>query len=133
MAKSEDLEAYLTRLDRRYQKVDEETYLVGLGAGRPVLAMRVAPPVLVLQVDIGPAPSGVPAVEAPLFRKLLELNGSDLLHSAYAIEGQRIVLTAALEMENLDLNELEAVLANIDMAVALHVPVLRELSQAKAG
>lgn len=131
MAKSmEDLEAYLNRLDRRFERADDATFLVGLGAGRPVLAMRIAPPVVVLQVEIGPAPQDAPDIEARLFRKLLELNASDLLHSSYAIEDDRIVLTAALELENLDLNELEAALANIDMAIALHVPVLRSLAKA---
>jgi hypothetical protein len=126
---TEDLEVYLTRLERRWQKLDDGTYVLGLGADRPVAAMRVAPPVVVIQVEIGPAPQADPAVEAKLFRRLLELNGSDLIHAAYAIEVDLIVLTAALELENLDINELEAVLANIDMAIAEHVPVLRELSK----
>jgi hypothetical protein len=132
MAKPEDLEAYLTRLDRRFEKADDDTYLVGLGAGGAVVALRVAPPVVVLQVDIGAVPEGDPALQSRLFRKLLELNASDLLHCSYAIEGERIVLTAALELANLDLNELEAVLVNIDMAIAQHVPTLRALTEAKA-
>jgi hypothetical protein len=126
---TEDLEAYLTRLERRWQKLEDGTYVLGLGADHPVAAMHVSPPVVVIQVDIGEAPKGAPQVEAKLFRRLLELNGSDLIHAAYAIETGRIVLSAALELENLDLNELEAVLANIDMAIAQHVPVLRELSK----
>jgi hypothetical protein len=126
---TEDLEAYLSRLDRRYEKLADGTYVLGLGAGHPVAVMRVAPPVAVVQVEIGPAPSGAPVVEARLFRRLLEFNGTDLLHSSYAIEGDRIVLAAALELENLDLNELEAVLANFDLAIAEHVPVLRDLAK----
>ena len=37
------------------------------------------------------------------------------------------MLAAALELESVDPNELEAVLADIDMALAEHVPALREL------
>ena len=37
-----------------------------------------------------------------------------------------VVLAAALELENLDLNELEAVLNDIEMALARHVPSLVE-------
>lgn len=125
----EDLEAYLVRLDRRFEKLEGGTYLVGLGAGQPPAALRVAPPVVVMQVDIGEAPPEGSANESKLFRKLLELNATDLLHVAYALDGRRIVLASALELDNLDLNELEAVLANVDMAISQHVPMLRELAK----
>jgi len=39
------------------------------------------------------------------------------------------VLAAALELDSLDLNELEAVLADIDVALGEHVPVLRSMVQ----
>ena len=125
----EDLEAYLARLDRRFERLEDGTLLVSLGAGQPQVAIRVAPPVVVVQVDIGGAPKGDAQKEATIFRRLLELNATDLLHAAYAIENGQIVLAAALEVENLDINELEAVLANIDMALAEHVPVLREMAK----
>lgn len=130
MAKSsEDLEAYLTRLDRKYDKIDEVTYVVRLGPNQPPAALRVAPPVVVVQVNIGATPNENSATAAKLFRKLLELNATDLLHVAYGIEHGRIVLSSALELENLDLNELEAVLANIDMAMAQHIPTLRDIAK----
>ncbi len=126
---TDDLEAYLTRLDRKFEKVDAQTYLVSLGPNSPVAVLRVASPVVVVQVEVGVAPSGDAAAETKLFRKLLELNATDLLHAAYGIEGNRIVLSAALELASMDIGELEAVLANIDMAIAEHVPSLRELAK----
>jgi hypothetical protein len=125
----DDLEAYLTRLDRKFEKVDAQTYLVSLGANLPPAVLRVAAPVVVVQVEMGVTPSGGAAAEAKLYRKLLELNATDLLHAAYGLAGSRIVLSAALELSSLDINELEAVLANIDMAIAQHVPALRELAK----
>jgi hypothetical protein len=95
-----------------------------MGVDRPLVALRLAPPVLVAQVDIGPAPTE-DAAGAALFRKLLVLNATALLHAAYGIDGGTIVLSAALELRNLDLNELEAVLADLDMALANQVPTLR--------
>jgi hypothetical protein len=124
---AEDLEAYLRRLDRRFEKVSDQTYIVSLGADQPPAVVRVAPPVVVVQVDVAPAPSGAPPLEAKLFRRLLEFNATDLLHVAYGIEKGRIVIDAALELGTLDLGELEAVLANIDLAIAEHVPVLRDI------
>ena len=126
---NEDLEGYLLKLDRRFERLDDGTYLVAGGPGQPPIAIRPAPPVVVIQVPIGRAPSADSVEAAKLFRHLLELNARELLHAAFAIEAQSIVLGAALEMDNLDVNELEAVLADMDVALAEHVPTLREMVQ----
>jgi hypothetical protein len=124
---NDDLEAQLDRLERKYERVGEGTYLVSVGPGRPPVAMRLAPPVLVLQVSVGPLGKQGAAEQARLFRKLLELNATALLHAAFGLEGDSIVLAAALELESVDPNEIEAALADIDMALAQQVPSLREL------
>ena len=62
-----------------------------------------------------------------MFRRLLELNATDLMHAAYGIQNRQIVLGAALELDTMDIGELEAVLANIDMALTEHVPGLLEM------
>ena len=129
---NEDLEGYLLRLERRFERAVDGTYLLSMGADRPLVALRVAAPVLVAQVDIGLAPVD-DAAAAPLFRKLLVLNATALVHAAYGIEGSSIVLGAALELKNLDLNELEAMLADLDMALANQVPTLREFGSKKAS
>ena len=125
---SEDLEAQLNHLGRRYERLDDGTFVLSLGAGQPPVALKFVPPVLVLQVDVGQAPAD-DLKGAPLFRKLLELNAGALLHAAYGLEGDMIVLAAALELDSLDLSELEAVLADMDVALGEHVPVLRALVQ----
>jgi hypothetical protein len=127
LQKSEDLEAELNRLDRRYERLADGTLLVSVGPGRPPIAMRVAPPVLVLSVAVGALVKRDAGAQAKLFRRLLELNASALLHSSFGLEGDSIVLAAALELESLDPNEIEAALADMDMALAEHVPALREL------
>jgi hypothetical protein len=129
---NEDLEVYLTKLERRFERGDDGTYLVAGAPNQPPIAIRLAMPVVVVRVEIGSAPKGDPKTEARVFRKLLELNASQLLHAAYAIDGDFIVLGSALELDNLDLNELEAVLADLDMAISEHVPALHQLVQQKA-
>ena len=42
---TEDLEGFLTRLERKYERLAEGTYVVSMGPGRPLVAMRVAAPV----------------------------------------------------------------------------------------
>lgn len=130
----EDLESYLDRLGRRYERLGDETLLVAFGPGQPPVALRVAPPVALAQAEIGPCPmesAETSAQCARLYRRLLELNAGGLVHAAYGIEkdasGDRIILASAVELANLDLNELEAVLADLDIALAEHVPELRRL------
>jgi len=128
ISSSDDLEAQLGRLGRRYDRLPDGTFVLSLGSNQPPVALRLVPPVLVVQVAVGPAPK-TDAAAAPLYRKLLELNANALVHSAYGLEGDTIVLASALELSNLDLNELEAVLADIDVALGEHVPVLRSMVQ----
>lgn len=130
----EDLEGYLDRLGRRYERLEDGTLLIAFGPGQPPVALRVAPPVVLAQAEIGPCPpdgGGRAEGAVALYRKLLELNTSGLVHAAYGIEkherGDHIVLASALELANLDLGELEAVLADLDIALAEHVPELRQL------
>ena len=82
---------------------------------------------LVARVDVAEAPKNAPALELKLYRRLLELNSTDLVYVAYGIDHDRIVLDAALELSTLDLNELDGVLANLDLAIAEQVPHLHEL------
>ncbi len=125
---SDDLEAQLGRLGRRYERHPDGTFVLSLGAHQPPAALLLVPPVLVVQVAIGDAPKDDVAA-APIYKRLLELNASALMHAAFALENGQIVLAAALELESLDLNELEAVLADIDVALGEHVPALHAMVQ----
>jgi hypothetical protein len=129
---SDDLEAQLGRLGRRYERTPDGTFILSLGSNNPPAALLMVPPVLVVQVAIGAAPSDVVAA-APVYKKLLELNASALLHAAFGLENDQIVLAAALELDSLDLNELEAVLADIDVALGEHVPLLRSMVQSASS
>jgi Tir chaperone family protein CesT len=130
---NQTLEAHLARLNRSFELAGQAgVYLVSMGPGQPPCALSISPPVLVAQVHVGPVPRADDAASAQLMRRLLELNASGLLHAAFAFEADRIVLTAALELQNLDMNELEAVLADLDMALSEHVPSLAALSKSLA-
>ncbi len=131
VSNEDDLQALLIRLDRHYERVEDGTFLVSMGGGQAPVAVRLAPPVLVAQVEVGPAPKGSGSLEAKVFRMLLENNASDLVHAAYALDGDHIVLAAALELESLDMNELEAVFADMGLALSEHVPTLKGLIDKK--
>ena len=126
-----DVEAYLGKMNRRYSSVDGDpgTFIVHGGANMPPTALRVDPPLVVLRVHVGDV-EGSDSANAELFRKLLSLNAKSLVHTSFGLEDSRIVLAAALELENLDYNELEATLDEIDLTLAQQVPSLAELSKA---
>jgi hypothetical protein len=126
-----DVEAYLGKMNRRFTPVEDQpgTFLIHGGANMPPTALRVDPPLVVLRVHIGDI-DGSEAANAPLFKRLLSLNAKALVHASFGLEDSRIVLSSALELENLDYNELEATLDEIDLTLAQQVPGLAELSKA---
>ncbi len=128
MRNEKDVEAYLLKLNRRFKAVEDApgTFLVDSTRGMPPVAIRVNPPLVVVRVHVGEAPE---SDNAPFLRKLLEHNARSLVHAAYGIDGKQIVLSNALELENLDFNELEATLDEIDVALAQQVPELAGLSK----
>jgi hypothetical protein len=128
MVKStEDIEAVLLRLERRFEGLADGTILVRLTPNQPPAALRLAGPLLVAQLAIG----GIPDTEASqlrLFRRLLELNAGELAHAAYALVGSEIILVASLDLISLDPGELESVLSDFELALGSHVAALRQLS-----
>jgi hypothetical protein len=60
-----------------------------------------------------------------LYRRLLELNASELVHGSYGIEVNSVVLSEALELSHLDYSEFLAAYEGMTLALASH---LRELS-----
>jgi hypothetical protein len=128
MRTAKDVEAYLTRLNRTFHEVETEhgTYIIPTSGGTQI-ALRVDPPLVIARVNVG----DVTKTEADLalFRRLLQLNTQSLVHASYGIDDNRIVLSAALELENLDFNELEATLDEIDIALAQQLPELAGLAK----
>ena len=43
-----------------------------------------------------------------------------MVHGAFGLEGDTVVIVHALELENLDFNEFQAVIDDMSMAVAKH-------------
>lgn len=124
MRTSKDVEAYLLRMGRRFHEVAEGTWIVRAEREETV-AVRCSDPLLVTRLEVGPIPpAGAPDREA-LFEKLLRLNATALVHAAYGVDDQTLVLAAALPLENLDYNELEALLGEIDEAATHQLPDIR--------
>jgi hypothetical protein len=125
MITREDMQSWLDRLEGGaavVEEVQENIWRIPTSEGAEVI-VSFAPPVVVLRVRV----MGVPADEerqGELFRQLLELNVRELVHGSYGLEGDHIVLTDTLEIENLDFSEFEASFDSITLAVASHLSAL---------
>jgi hypothetical protein len=91
------------------------------GNGMENLMVSLAGPIVVFRLKMMDVPA---ARREALFETLLRLNTTELFHCAFGLEGNAVVLGGALELENLDYNEFQAVIDDISMAVSKQYPVL---------
>jgi hypothetical protein len=84
------------------------------------VVVHYAPPVVILRVRVMELPASEPR-RGELFRQLLEYNARDLVHGSYGLEGDHVVLTDTLELENLDFSEFEASFDSLTLALASHL------------
>ena len=116
------IEDYLISLGVSYEEPQAGTWLVeDPGKGLPGIVISHADPVVILTAKA----MRVPAKDREaFFYELLKLNYSGLLHGAYAIEGDDVVLVDTLEYETMDKGEFEASLDAIGFALSEHYPLL---------
>ena len=128
MVTQEDIESFLDRLGVEGATYDEiEPGLWRLKPGGALdfdVVVHHSPPVVVLRVKVMEIPDDDFEC-GRLARRLLELNATDLVHGAYGIENDSIVITEALELAHLDYEEFLAAYESITLALASHV---RELA-----
>ena len=117
MKTAADVQAYLMKMELPSEEPREGTYVVSGLDGLDNLVITLAGPVLVFRVKVLEIPS---AHREELFRTLLELNATEMMHGAYGIEGESVVIMDALQLENLDYNEFAATVDDITLAVASH-------------
>jgi hypothetical protein len=118
MLTREDVESFLLRLDDGVEEVEPGMWVLGSDSGR--LVVHYSAPLLILRTKV----LAVPADEqrcTNLFRKLLELNASDLVHGAYAIEEGDVILTDTIELDHLDFESLQASVDSMQLALASHL------------
>ena len=125
MLTREDIQSFLDRIEGGTVEVTELE--PGLWRARTQTGaefiVNFAPPVVILRVRVMELPASEPR-RGELFRQLLEYNARDLVHGSYGLEGDHVVLTDTLELENLDFSEFEASFDSITLALASHLTAL---------
>jgi hypothetical protein len=128
MRTREDLESYFIQMGIDYEEVDDEMWLLKGEDGAVAIVCHYSPPVVVLRVKIMDLPDPADDVRlASLYRRLLELNAADILHGSYGIEENEVVLSDALELQDLDFSELRSSYESLVFAATSHVSGLAEL------
>jgi len=123
MVTREDVEGYLVRMELPFQELEDGLWVVGNGQETAPVFVNYAPPLLVVRVEVMDAP-GEEELRNGLFRELLELNATDLVHGAYGLDGNGIVLSDTLQLGDLDFSELQASLESILLALRSHYETL---------
>lgn len=118
MVNREDVESFLLRLEVPYQELENGLWIVGDNEGPPVVVDHT-PPLLLLRVEVMKVPDDE-ELQSGLFRTLLEMNAADLVHGAYGLDGSEIVLSDALQLQDLDFSEFQASLDSIMVALSSH-------------
>jgi hypothetical protein len=128
MINREDLESFFIRMDVEAEEVDDSMWVLhGEEEDAPNVVVTFAPPVVVLRMKVLDLPQARDEQLAPLYRKLLELNATDLVHGSYGIEEGDVALSDALDLETLDFQELRNSFESIVFAATSHMKDLAEL------
>lgn len=120
----EDVERYLLELDTPYEVLDEGIYrLIDDLPEIDDIIVLVTPPLVIFSVRLMKVPS---KNREGFYQKLLELNASSLVAGAYGIDGDDVILTDTLQLENLDFNEFQASIESLALAIHDHFDMLAE-------
>ena len=118
MSPRDKIENYLVKLTLSFQSVAPNTWLVrDSQKGLENLLIVLTEPLVIMRIHV----MEIPAVgKEKLFEELLRLNATDMVHGAYAVDGKNIVIIDTLEAEPMDLEEFEASIDAIGLALAQH-------------
>jgi hypothetical protein len=126
MKSREDIESYLLKTGLPYEQLGPELWNVK-PEGNENLLISIAGPVVVFRIKVMELPA---SGREKLYETLLRLNTTEMVHGAFGTEANAVVITDALQLENLDFNEFQAVIDDFAMAVSKHYPVLSKFRHA---
>ena len=127
MRTKEDVERYLINLDTPYEVLGDGIYRLNddLPDIDDIIVM-VSDPLVIFSVR----PMKVQGKNTEAFyKKLLELNATELVAGAYGLDGDDVVITDTLQLENLDENEFVASVESLAMAIHEHYSILQQLAK----
>ena len=129
MISREKVEGYLVKLSLTFQEAGTGSWVVrDAEKGINDLLVIIADPLVILRINVMEAPA---TGREKLFEELLRLNATDMVHGAYALDGKNVVIVDTLEADTLDLEEFQASIDAIGLALAQHYRPLSRYRQKK--
>jgi phage shock protein A len=123
MRTREDIEAYLERLHLPYEAMDgREMWLVRESGRGETIVISISGPLVVCRVKV--LELARVRDRDGLFARLLELNATEMLHGAYGVMDDAVVLACTLRLESLDYGELQGTLDDFSIALSKHYEAL---------
>jgi len=118
MTAREKLESFLVKLALSFHEAGPSTWVVSdEEVGLESLLVQLAEPLVILRARVMDVPA---SGREKLFAELLRLNATDMAHGAYAVDGNAVIIIDTLEAETMDLEELQASIDAIGLALAQH-------------
>ena len=116
------VEQYLIDLKYNYQEVKPNFWLLDDPEhSLDGVAIMYVEPLVIIRVQVMDAPQ---KKREEFFVKLLELNATDMIHGAYGLEGDKVVIIDTFEYDSLDYSGFRAALDAISLALTQHFPIL---------
>jgi hypothetical protein len=104
MATRDDIEHYLIQMEHPFDSIEPHMWVVRDSAN---VVVTYEPPLVVFRMKLMEVPK---KQREDFFKLLLELNATQMIHGAYGIEDNNVVLIDTLQSEHLDFNEFQATL-----------------------
>jgi hypothetical protein len=123
MATQHDIEIFLDECKFPFEGISEGVWRVESPDNRVEnIILSYVEPILVFRVNLMEVP--VKNREA-FYKRLLELNASEIPHGAFGIENKTVVLIDTLRVEDLQRNELQASIDSLGFTVAQYYEELK--------
>ena len=122
MISREKIEGYLVKLSLTFQETGRGTWVVrDAEKGLENMIIALSDPLVIIRINVMEVPAGG---KEKLFEELLRLNATDMVHGAYAVDGKHIIIIDTLEGDTMNLEEFEASIDAIGLAIAQHYRTL---------
>ena len=124
----EKLEGFFINLELVYEEVGEDMWLItDEENGLTSVVVYVQDDLVTLRAKVMDVPQ---QDREAFFEDLLRLNG-EIVHGAYALEEESVILIDSLELPTMDLEEFQASLDSTGLALAQHYSKLAKYRKAK--
>jgi hypothetical protein len=122
MTSREKIESYLVKSSLTFQETGASSWIVrDSEKGIEGLVIMLVDSLVVMRVKVMPVPSGG---KAALFEEMLRLNATDMVHGAYALDGSDVIIIDTLEADGMGVEEFQASVDAIGLALAQHYRTL---------